>query len=87
MAGGTEAGLTAEIDEIADDLHRLLVRVRNGSSEPGTGSAELAELASKALRLASLYENAAAADTITRLRQVASQITELAAELHGQATS
>jgi hypothetical protein len=65
------------IDDLAEDLHKLLRRVREGG-EPAD-SEILDELASRALKVASLYEKSAAGGTITRLRDLASQLEEHAA--------
>jgi len=74
-----------EIDGLTDDVHRLLVKVRNGRRPPAAEAGELGDLARKSVRIADRFGKSAVASTIARLRDFASQLAELAAEVHRQA--
>jgi len=78
MTMETETELPPEIDSLADELRDLLVKVRL-DSEPGTDAEILDELGRRALHIAALYENETDAGTITRLRDAAAELAELAA--------
>jgi hypothetical protein len=71
-----DAGSDATIEGIAEDLQELVAGVRHGAADITT--AELAELASRALRLACVYERRSDPVAIGRLKAIAAELAELA---------